>query len=252
MPLISDEPFESKSRRGRSWAFGCLGALGVVGAAVWGYVLWANILPPHPAAPAVQLPQPNRYDAVNAAVARVRVAPGNGPVSNPRSVSAAELQEAVAEQQPAFNQLRRALRLPFMTPVPSTDGSSFGHMAGYRQAARALAAEACVARTSGQYARAVSSGLDGIELSVETQRGGVYSHALVGVAVCSIVMRELEAAIPHVSAQEAHRLGGRLDEVLTVAPTFGELARSERYVTRAESIHRERQTPTAAHSLLRR
>lgn len=229
MPLRSDDDTpSSKPRRARNWAFGCFGTLAVLALLVWGYIAWANMLPPASPPPTVTLPNPNGYDAVMAVFPRVQRAPGNAEVSD-NKVSMDALRKAVRQQKPYLDELRAALKLPYRNPpLTDPDASYTQGMAPARQVARALAAEGRVLLADGRPAEAWGSWLDAIEMGCKLPTGGVIIHELVGSALCTISIASADGNATGLSTAQARELGRRLDRIMQNRPAHADALREEK------------------------
>jgi hypothetical protein len=224
------EPRPGSARR---WlAFGCGGFALLVFALFAGYLWWANTPPPPEPAPVVALPSPNGFDACVAAATKLpglaTGTPKPSPVDDPMQTDPAALREALKADEPALNELRRALRLEYVTPPVTSMRQEFPYLAQYRQAARRFSAESRVAQSEGRWGVAIDRALDPIDLGSRTGRGGTLIHHLVGLALAAIGTVQAERCVAHLSVAEAHAAGQRLDRVMVRFPTAVDALRDER------------------------
>jgi hypothetical protein len=223
----SDDRLGGTPRARLSAAAGCGGAFFVLLIAFFGYVGWSNALPPLEPDTRV-LPNPNGYDAVLAAVLKLKTV--SAPSSQrPWSSSPAALRRELPRARPVLDELRTGLRQPYLTPA--RDPRQVPQFAAYRSAARHLAAEAALALAEGKPAEAMDRSLDTIELGVSVERGASYGMSLLGAAVMAIGQNAAERCVDHLSAAEARVADRRLDQIMGELPEPGDVAAEDRRET---------------------
>lgn len=211
----------------RALAMGCAAVVVLAGVCVTGYHYWANHLPP-PEPEIVSLPSPNGFDACSAAAMLLPGANRNSALGNPNTASPAALKAALAPNRAALDNLRQAMRLPYLTPPIRDPATMFPYLASYREACREFAAESRVALADGHPDEAIQRALDAVELGTLAERGGVMIHGLVGVACIAIGQRQAEQCVGTLSAAGAHAAGKRLDAILAKSSTCAEVLEQER------------------------
>lgn len=135
------------------------------------------------------LPNPNGYDKLIGAAARISPLPGSL-----RDLAPGRLAEYVEANKPALDDLRRLLDLPSAVPVEMGEDWYIRHspnMITQKQAAQALAAEATLRQRQGDYAGALEDCLDLLRFSQATSRGGIRPHILSGMACEGIAFQVL-------------------------------------------------------------
>jgi hypothetical protein len=220
------EPRPGSARR---WlAFGCGGSALLVFALFAGYVWWANTPPPPEPTPAIALPSPNGFDACVAATGKLPSVSSTSPLGQPMTADPAALRAALKPARPALNELRQALRLPYLTPPVTSPAAMFPYLAQFRQAARCFSAESRVAQSEGQRGDAIQRALDAVDFGGHAGRGGTLIHHLVGLALVAIGTAQAELCVEKLSAPEARAAGRRLDRVIAQFPTAADALRGER------------------------
>jgi hypothetical protein len=209
----------------RGFAFGCLGVGTVLFLGLLGYLGWANLLPP-PEPDNRVYPNPNGYDAVQAALLKLASEDPGPEVADWRYAHLARLRAAVLRDETALEELRKALRHEYLSPpfalhtVRSVTSAQWG-------TGRRLAARSRVALADGQPGAAIGYALDAIQLGSKTMRGGVATQRLTAHGVTSIAVAAAEPCVSQLDASEARAAGGRLEGILRDIPPFSEMVREE-------------------------
>jgi hypothetical protein len=211
----------------RAVAAGCGGLLVILLMFVFGYLNWANALPPREGSTRT-LPNPNGYDACIAAAAKLSTFPESSALARPWRSDVNEVRKALQPRQQVLNELRQALRLPYLTPGAYDPNQPVGFFADYREAAREFSCEAQVALADGRRGEAVQRALDAVELGANTGKGGTLIHMLVGVACTQIGVAGAERCVDGLSAREARAAGARLDRIVAGFPNSGDVIDEER------------------------
>ena len=209
--------------RGRNTLLaGCGTTVAVFMLAVFGYLAWANTLPP-PERDRRVLPSPNGYDACALAMGNLP------PLTSPNAPWGADievLRKDLAPARPGLAALSTAVRLPYMSP-PS-DPNNFRQFTHYREAARQLGASTRVELAAGHPGVAMDAALDAVELGAKLGRGGALLDSLVGVACIAIGQNGAERCVSHLSAEDAHAAGVRLDGIMLQLPEPADVMDEER------------------------
>ena len=209
-------------------ALGCGALLLLLLLGTFGYLGWANALPPLETSSDRSLPVPNGYDACVAATMKLRALPGSKALESPWRADVNEVRKALKPRQQVLEEIRQAVRLPYSTPSSDDPGQPFPYLAGYREAAREFSCEAQVAYADGRRGEAARWALDAVELGAHTGKGGTLIHSLVGVACAHIGVAAAERCVEGLTAEEAHAAGARLDRIIADLPPPGDVADAER------------------------
>ena len=211
----------------RPLAFGCLGLFGALIIAAIGYLSWSNQLPPLEPDTRV-MPTPNGYDACLAAMASLEQATTIRPVPDRDTADLPTIRAALTAYRPALDAVRTALRLSFETPPLVSATVPTPELRQFRDASRAFALEARLAREEGRPGDAIQRALDAVDLGVRSERGGTFMSALVGQACTAIGVRSAEDVVPQLSAAEARAAGARLDRISQLLPSATAVLEGER------------------------
>jgi len=223
MHSLDAENSRSRQRRSRNTLLaGCGTTVAVFMLAVFGYLSWANLLPP-PERDRRVLPSPNGYDACALAVGSLPKFSGNG---TPWDLDLGELRKHLAQSRPQLAAVRAAVRLPYLSP--RRDPGAFRQIAHYREAARQLAAQTRVELADGRPETAMDSALDAVELGAKMGRGGALLDSLVGMVCTVIGQNGAERCVPQLSTESARAAGIRLDGILTQLPAPVDVMEEER------------------------
>src|SRR5579863_6072605 len=144
--------------------------------------------------PAPPMPNPNGLDDYIAATAMLKATGGTaslypkGPTVPP---ALATEQVIVARNQAALARMRQAFGKECRVPRMRTFQDLFPYLAGARDLARLLSAEAEVKAARGDYVGAFDASLDIVQMGEDIDRGGPLIHGLVSVALQAIANRPL-------------------------------------------------------------
>jgi len=127
----------------------------------------------------------------------------------------AESKALLKEYAETQSLIRRALKYRYEAPALRSMNATMPYLADYRMLARMLALEAKVKAAEGDYAGAVNSGLDAVELGESVQHGGPIVSKLVGIACEAIGRSQIWQHIDHLSAEEAHAAAQRLEHIMS-------------------------------------
>ncbi|HTE19427.1 MAG TPA: hypothetical protein VK689_13720, partial [Armatimonadota bacterium] len=184
---------------------GCIGLLLLPVLLLAGYLLWFNRLPP-PVVDRRVLPRPNGFDAVVAAVKRLKPAPKDSPIHQ-RTAPPEDIRRALIPDRDALNAVRKAMRLEYLTPAARDFWELLPYLAQYRDASRKFAAESRLALADGKPGPAVERALDAVELGSLAGRGGGVLHNLIAAALTTIGVPQAEQLVRQLSAAEARAAG---------------------------------------------
>jgi hypothetical protein len=223
MHALDSEDRLSRRIRGRNTLVaGCGTSIVVCMVAAFGYLGWANTLPPLEPDQRV-LPSPNGFDACAAAVANLPAQPSTG---TPWDSDLAALRKDMIRARPGLAALSAAVRLPYLSPP--RDPNSVGSFAKYREATRQLSAAARLELADGRPGAAMERALDAIELGAKLGRGGPLFDSLVGSACISIGQSAAERCVSQLSVDESRAAGKRLDNIMAQLPEAAEVMEQER------------------------
>lgn len=131
---------------------------------------------------------------------------------------------AVARNAPALALARRALQLPIDTPID--DAGNFGPNGSFRELARQFIQESAVREADGDFAGALDSRFDCIEMGAAVSRGPITS-LLVGSAIESVGHRDLAPIAAKLDRPQSRAAAARLQRIAARRPTFAEVLRIE-------------------------
>jgi hypothetical protein len=211
----------------RALGLGCAALLVLVFSLAFGYVWWANRLPPPEPETAV-IPLPNGFDAITAAVGKLVSGPRGSPLDKPSQASPAALKAALAPNEPALAAVRKALRMAYLTPPIRDPQTLLPYLASARDAARDFVAESVVAQSEGQVGAAMDRALDAVELGSRVRRGGLLIHHLSGIAATTLGYRQALRCVATLPPDAARASGRRLDRILKELPTAADAVREDR------------------------
>ena len=192
----------------------------------------AGIYRPH-IPPPKPLPVPNAYDDYLKAAQMISSSGGTKAMyASPASSSSLSLpgaRQVVAANRKALATVRAAFAKESRNP-PDRDimAQSFRQMAGMREIARLLMAEAHVRAADGDHAGAFESGLDAMEMGEDLHRGGVLIHSLVALAVQAIGQTPMLDALERIPQNRVEPFVRRLERILISEAAIREVMEEER------------------------
>jgi hypothetical protein len=158
------------------------------------------------------------------------------PASNsikPPPYTLAESKMLLREYSVTRSLVREALTQPYQAPPIRSMYATMPYLTDYRKFARLLALEAKVKAAEGDYAGAVNSGLDAVELGEHIQHGGSMINKLVGIACEAIGRAQIWQHIDRLSAAEARAAAKRVEHIMSEHVPFAETLVVEKYGTLA-------------------
>jgi hypothetical protein len=208
--------------------FGFVTAAVLILVIIW----WANNRPPNLRIPSHSLPAKNGYDNFVAAGKLAANIAHKSPASlgreNVEANSLAHLSMLVSELAPAHDQLRDGLKLECVQPPvrsPSDISRQLMALAGIRELCRELSGEALYYKESSQPGRAMQTLLDGAEMCAVFPRGGGQMGMPIGqMGIC---LAPMESLLGKLKPTELAHVAARLDHILKVMPSFGDIMREE-------------------------
>jgi hypothetical protein len=221
-PLDPDESRSRQSRGRNALLAGCGTTVAVFMLTAFGYLSWANLLPP-PERDQRVLPHPNGYDACALAVSSL---PALSSTGTPWGLELGALRKQTTLVRPQLATLSAAVRLPYLSPHYDPNYSQ--QVAPYQWAAAHLAAHSRVELADGRPAAAIDAALDAVELGVKMGRGAGLLNNLVGIRCVAIGQNGAERCVSRLSAKEAHTAGVRLDGILAQLPEPADVVDEER------------------------
>ena len=151
--------------------------------------------------------------------------------------SLAAKDKLVAENAPALSLLHQGFQYPYEEPPVQSFSTPFPHYAKIRHFARFLSMAAQTQAEQGNWAGAVSTDLDAVQMGETLPRGGAVIGMLVGTACQSIGRKHVWDAVPHLSAAEAQAATRRLEAIRTAHVSFMDTVQEEK--SRTQSSLRE-------------
>ena len=178
-----------------------------------------------PLQPLPALPVPNGYADLVRAGNMVSNDSGNYPTAN-----AAQLRQIAVANIPALVLAKSALSNECRVTVEFTEPWNEKHLpelASIKRLAQALAAEGKLAEKEGRNQDALASYLEVVRLGNQADRGGVIIDELVGMAVESIGLAELQKLSGRLNTKDARAAAVALAELDQQAQTWSEVLRQE-------------------------
>ncbi len=185
-----------------------------------------GVVPPHP------LPAANGYDDYVAAGQMLRANGGIGGIynTNPRLAGLPVLarnQAVVAANRAALARVRSAFGKECGAPSLRHVGQSYPELATFHDLVLLLAADADVRSARLDYAGAAADAVDGIEMALDTQRGGALAHRLAGIQCEQRAQEMLLKVAEKLPPQDARRLALRLQRIILNRPPLADALREE-------------------------
>jgi hypothetical protein len=188
----------------------------------WHYV---NQIPDYPT-PVATLPSPNAYDDYVAAAALLSAdVPVPGRLDRtPQS----ERQRILTRNLPALDRLRQGFPHSYQNPPLYAATQTLPELTEFRRLAGLLVLEGKLAEAEGRPADAAASYLDCLRLGSDSPQGGTLAHAMTGVAIHELSLRQLDAVIERLDAQTAELALKRMRKLDTQALPFSQVLTSQR------------------------
>jgi len=137
------------------------------------------------------------------------------------------LAQRVEEHRGTLVLLRAALLGECALPQATRLDQQFPYLAQFRSAARLLAARSRVMRHYGMYLEAAMDAVDGVWMAQDVATQRVLIGHLVGMAIESVALAELEACVPHLDAAETRAVLNRLRAADKDRVSIGDVIRGE-------------------------
>ncbi|MEO7718508.1 MAG: hypothetical protein ABIY70_20085 [Capsulimonas sp.] len=169
--------------------------------------------------------------------AQVERAGGWTPESgSPHKYTLAEKMAILKANEPALSLARQGFPYPFTPPSgtnpPNDQARNIPGFASFRHLARLLRFEAQVRAERGDWAGAMESDLDAIQLGEMSAHGGDVITKLVGEAVVGIGRVGMWDITPHLNAAQAKHAAARLDEIEKHREPLANVMRTEKSSSR--------------------
>jgi hypothetical protein len=142
---------------------------------------------------------------------------------------------------PALATLRSALKRPYHEPPARSFTALFPHYPQYRELARALVVEAEDRAYRKDFAGAMESCLDAMEMGEKIPKGSVLIGKMVGIACQTIGLRKAWEVVPQLSASEARQAALRLEAINALHVSFAEALQEEKWCGQASLLQIMRQ-----------
>lgn len=230
------QPYRSTGSSNRRTA---LITLGLLGAAFLGLAgLWwsAAMRIPKVDIPNPVLPNPNAFDfyvkASNAVVNDQQI--GNASGSRPTVKLTLAQQEALVQPNlGAIATLHEGFAYPYVNPPVRSFLTLFPYYAKFRGMARLLSLQGKVRAQKGDWAGAVESDLDAIQMGEQMPHGSVLIGYLVGVACQAIGRRPMWEAVDHLNASQSRAAAQRLESIMAQNFPFADTLQEEKRMGQA-------------------
>ena len=236
----------------RRWLIGCT-ALPVVAILVALAIFAENNRLPVITVPPRTVPSPNGFDDFEAAAIMCSSLAHRSPYSMPQpDLSAAAFEACAKDSVPVLALVRQGLSKESAIPQATGTGSNaFPKLARLRELARTMSGAAMGFEMMGDYDRATETRLDGMEMAVSFDRGGLLIDGLVSIACESIAMRNFEDILPKLSLAKLSHADERLERIARKRTEFADfLAReSDETAVSEVSMLREIKFPGGIKSL---
>lgn len=208
--------------------------LGMLGAAFLGLIgLWCTIAlrTPKVDIPTPVLPNPNAFDfyvqASNAVVGDKQI--GDAAGSKPTGTyTPAQLAALVQPNLNAIATLHQGFGYPYVNPPVRSFLTLFPYYAKFRGMARLLSVQGKVRAHQGDWAGAVQSDLDAMQMGEEIPHGSVLIGYLVGVACQAIGRRPMWEALNHLDALQARAAAQRLESIMALHFPYADTIQEEK------------------------
>ena len=208
-------------------------------------VLWGNrdSAMPHVAVPSPTMPVRNAYDTFLAASVAVN---GNvdeavmttppvytSPRTPPHLYSPTEKATLLRGNAVALSLLRRGLTQPYQNPPIRSFSQGMPYYARFRHLARLLTLDSQVRESQGNWAGAVGSGLDSVQLGTMIPRGAPIIGMLVGNACQAIGRYRTWGEVEHLDAAQAKVEARRMEAILKAHVPYAEVLQEEKWAGQA-------------------
>ncbi len=173
------------------------------------------------------LPSPNAFDDFRSATEQMPAGRSQAvadalwanlkvPTYNPRQAkqtSEAMRAELVRQYAPALARLRAGLEHSYGEPPARSFPRIYPHLARFRELSLVLRLEEQVRAARGNWAGAMESSLDSIQMGARAAEGNTLISALVGAAIQTIARKDSWEIAEHLSGSEAHTAVQRLERI---------------------------------------
>jgi len=218
----------------RRWAL--LLATALILALLLGYTRWLNALP-NVVIPGHPLVAHNAYNdyvrAVKLLKDKAEIADAVGP--NP-TLPSPRREALLGENQPALRALKRGLAKEYTDRAVRSFTARIAYLPGYRNLTRLLDIEGWAKASHGNWNGMVSDDLGIVRFGLQIPRGGTLISMLVGQAVESIGVGDIERALPHLSAPDALATAKKLESMGAQRQPMSATIREEKWSTEASLI----------------
>lgn len=156
-----------------------------------------------------------------------------GPVSDPNGDkwTMADYEAFMVANKPAFEEVRRGLNKPCVTPP--FRGSDFTMLfpdnARLRELARTLRGAATYYEKKGDYGNAVECQLDAVEIGASMPNGGCMIQDLVAIAVAAIGSHKIEPSVSKLNPAQLEVVARRLEHIRSDMVPYDRIVLEEGY-----------------------
>ena len=157
-----------------------------------------------------ELPNPNGYDVLVSEAARIT---RNSSILT--EMTSNQLAALVATNEAVVREIRKALSLTSVVPVQMSDEwltSQMTNSMNLRGSARAMDAEASLARQRGDYTNAMALYLDQVRLGHSMMRGGLLINFMIGSATETWAVRRMTNLLSELNAEQCKQAARFLEE----------------------------------------
>lgn len=195
---------------------------------------------PEPAPDVVPAAEPSGYDLLVQAGGKILPGTNGLPSSQDKLTADENLRRqrvAVKRNAPALALVRQALQKPITVPlITDTKEPGLRTNEQMRELARQFWQEADVRLADGDFAGAMNSRLDIIEMGVAFERGNFISMS-VGTAIEAIGRKDIAKIASHLDATQCRAAVMRLKAIEERRPTFTEVMQQEEQQTQILSVN---------------
>jgi hypothetical protein len=191
--------------------------------------------------PTPKFPNPNAFDAFNAAAGQLldggkigyALSPGHSGAKDDREYTWAEKQKFIDENGPALALFRQGLDEEYVNPPSRSFSTLFPYYAQFRSLARTLALDSQVKAHRGDYGAATQSSMDAMEMGAQIPHGSVLIGGLVGIACQSIGRRQIWGYLDHMNLPQTRAAAKRLERIRAKAVPYATVLQEDKWAVQS-------------------
>lgn len=176
--------------------------------------------PPDPTTPPSKPPPPGA--TLTPAQKLAAIPPGD-------RITTGDVDRTLALYAPQIAALRKGFAYPCRMQHVRSIKTLFPELSKFRAMARILSLVGSRRAEQRAYGESVTCILDGLQLGIESPRGGMLIHHLVGIACASIVRAPAWRILPHLSASDARAATRRLEQILQRRTPLADILTEDKY-----------------------